>query len=217
MKISLFLLYFRIFSRIRRTRLLIYFGIGINAVFYAVSFALILYFCGPGPGHNLIESFNDHHCVVQARTLGTIQASFNIASDIYLLCIPMPVISNLQLSRKKKIGVSAMFMTGSLSVILPSKVVLKMLSAVQGCYMQHLKSLLSRFERPHTRFYVGNHSCVYHIVSISPLAPEAERLQFQRGRDQRWHHVRLLSSATSNHPQRRISPRFQQILTNQSL
>lgn len=120
-KISLFLLYFRIFSRIRSTRLLIYFGIGINAVFYATSFALVLYFCGPGPGHNIIQSFDDHHCVVQARTLGTFQASFNIASDIYLLCIPMPVISNLQLSTKKKVGVIAMFMTGSLSVILPPK------------------------------------------------------------------------------------------------
>lgn len=120
-KISLFLLYYRIFSRIRRTRLLIYFGIGINAVFYAASFSLILYFCGPGPGHNLIQSFDDYHCVVQARTLATFQASFNIASDIYLLCIPMPVISNLQLSTKKKIGVIAMFMTGSLSVILPPK------------------------------------------------------------------------------------------------
>ena len=128
MKISLFLLYYRIFSRIRSTRLLIYFGIGINAVTYAVNFALILYFCGPGPGHNIIQSFDDYHCVVSARTLATFQASFNIASDIYLLCIPMPVISNLQLSTKKKIGVVAMFMTGSLLVILPLKSMLMMLN-----------------------------------------------------------------------------------------
>ncbi len=118
-KISLFLLYYRVFSRIKRTRFLIFIGIGVNAVFYATSFALILYFCGPGPGHNLIQSFDDHNCVVDARTLGTAQASFNIASDIYLLYIPVPVISNLQLSRQKKIGVIAIFMTGSLLVTFP--------------------------------------------------------------------------------------------------
>ena len=119
-KISLFLFYHRIFSRLRTTRYLIYFGIGFNTVFYATSFSLIMYFCGPGPGHNLIQSFDDHNCVVDARTLGTVQASFNTASDIYLLCIPMPVISRLQLSREKKIGVIAIFMTGSLLVTFPT-------------------------------------------------------------------------------------------------
>lgn len=116
-KLSLFLLYFRVFSQIRRTKRLLYFGIGFNVVFYATSFALILYLCGPGSGPNLRKSFNSHHCVVDSRNLGTVQASFNIFSDLYLLCIPMPVISKLQLSKKKKIGVSAIFMTGFLSVL----------------------------------------------------------------------------------------------------
>ena len=118
-KISLFLLYFRIFSRIWRTKMLIYFGIGVNTVFYAISTTLVLYFCGPTHGHNFIQAFADYNCVVQARTLADVQASFNIASDIYLLCIPIPVVSRLQLSKKKKVGVSAIFMTGSLSVIRP--------------------------------------------------------------------------------------------------
>lgn len=115
-KISLFLLYLRIFSTIRRTRYLIYLGIGVNAIFYAISFALILYYCGPGGDGKFVKAFGTKKCVVDARTLITVQASFNIASDMYLLCIPVPVISNLQLPTKKKIGVMAIFMTGSLLV-----------------------------------------------------------------------------------------------------
>ena len=113
-KISLFLLYLRIFSCVRSTRWLIYIGMLVNSIFYACSFALILYFCGPPIGTSFTESFASHHCVVEGRNLGTIQASFNTASDIYLLCIPMPVVSNLQLSRKRKIGLMAVFMTGTL-------------------------------------------------------------------------------------------------------
>lgn len=116
-KVSLFLLYYRVFSLDRCTRLLIHAGIGVNALFYAISFALILYFCSPGPGQNLVQTFaTSPHCTVNARNLGIIQASFNVASDVYLLGIPLPVITKLQLSRQKKIGVIAIFMTASLWV-----------------------------------------------------------------------------------------------------
>lgn len=128
-KLSLFLLYLRIFSRIRRTKILIYFGIGFNMVFYITNFALILYFCGPSPGsRSMIKSMARHRCVVDSRNLGTVQASFNIFSDIYLLCVPIPVVSKLQLSGKRKIGVYAMFMTGSLSVLFPIIIVLRKLT-----------------------------------------------------------------------------------------
>lgn len=116
-KVSLFLLYYRVFSLDRRTRLLIHAGIGVNALFYAISFALILSFCSPGPGQNLVQTFAaSPHCVVDARILGIIQASFNVVSDVYLLGTPLPIISKLQLSRQKKIGVTAIFMTASLWV-----------------------------------------------------------------------------------------------------
>ena len=91
---------------------------GFDAVSCATSFALVLYFCGPRPGsgHSLTQPFNDHHCVVDARFLGTVQAAFNDVSDIYLLCIPMPIISHRQLPRIRRNGVIAIFMTGSLLV-----------------------------------------------------------------------------------------------------
>ena len=91
-----------------------YLGIAFNVVFYITSFALVLDFCAPSKGQTILQSFNDRKCIVYARNLGTVQASFNIFSDLYLLCLPIPVISKLQLSTKRKIGVLAIFMTGTL-------------------------------------------------------------------------------------------------------
>ena len=113
-KIALFLFYLRLFSQHQRTKLMIYLGIGINAVFHVISFALVLCFCSPRPKRNIIQSFNTRHCTFDAFTLGIFQGSFNLASDIYIFVLPIPVLSKLQLSKKKKIGVSVIFVTGSL-------------------------------------------------------------------------------------------------------
>lgn len=116
MKLSLFLLYFRIFSRNQRTKFLLYFGIISVTIFYVTCFVLFIYYCGTND-QNLRVSFASKHCSVDAVNLGIAQACFNILSDLYLLCIPIPIVLKLQLSGKKKISCLAIFMTGSLSVI----------------------------------------------------------------------------------------------------
>ncbi|MCJ1346583.1 hypothetical protein MMC31_004801, partial [Peltigera leucophlebia] len=45
-----------------------------------------------------------------------VQGIFNIVSDFYVLVLPLPVVWKLQLPLRKKIAVSAVFMTGLLSV-----------------------------------------------------------------------------------------------------
>ena len=49
-----------------------------------------------------------------------IQGIFNVVSDFYLLILPIPVVWQLQMPSKRKIGVCAIFMTGILYVVLPS-------------------------------------------------------------------------------------------------
>ena len=115
-KSSLFLLYYRIFSPIRRVKILIYCGIGFNVILYTTAFALHLHYCGPESGTDLGEVLVSRQCVVDAQNAGTAQASINIFSDLYLLCLPVPVVWKMQLPKKKKLGVLAMFMTGFLSV-----------------------------------------------------------------------------------------------------
>lgn len=45
---------------------------------------------------------------------GVAQGTINLLSDFYLLVVPIPAVLALQLPKKKKIGVIAIFMTGFL-------------------------------------------------------------------------------------------------------
>ena len=47
------------------------------------------------------------------KSLGAI----NLASEIYILCVPIPAVSKLQLSTKKRIGVTVIFATGFMYVV----------------------------------------------------------------------------------------------------
>ena len=41
----------------------------------------------------------------------------NVVSDVYILCVPTAAISKLQLSKKRKIGVMLVFVTGVMYVL----------------------------------------------------------------------------------------------------
>ena len=45
---------------------------------------------------------------------GEVQGVFNLVGDIYLLILPMPAVWALQITRRKKFGIMAIFMTGFL-------------------------------------------------------------------------------------------------------
>ncbi|KAL8939801.1 MAG: hypothetical protein Q9216_003152 [Gyalolechia sp. 2 TL-2023] len=49
--------------------------------------------------------------------LAIAQGAVNIASDFYIFLLPIPGVLQLQLGTKKKIGICAIFMTGSLACL----------------------------------------------------------------------------------------------------
>ena len=100
LKLSLLLLYLRIFAPDKVTRYLIYFGMTICIVAYTVLMFLNI--------------FSNVDTVIAAnKSLGAV----NFSSDVYILCVPITAISKLQLSMKKKIGVMFVFMTGFMYVV----------------------------------------------------------------------------------------------------
>ena len=100
LKLSLLLLYLRIFAPNNITRCLIYLGMAVCAVAYTVLLFLNI--------------FSHIDTVIAAKkSLGAI----NLASDIYILCVPIPTVSKLQLSTKKRIGVMVIFATGFMYVV----------------------------------------------------------------------------------------------------
>lgn len=114
-KFTLLMLYHRIFSPDRWTRLFIYFGIGVIFIVYTVTASMFLGLCVPRKGESWALALLSSRCRATI-VIAYIQGIFNIVSDFYVLVLPLPVLWKLQLPLRKKVGVSAVFITGLLLV-----------------------------------------------------------------------------------------------------
>lgn len=112
-KLSLFLLYLRIFPLSHRVRGFVYFGIASTGVFYTFATLFPIIICSPRRGETRFVSQFSARCA-RDNTLGYIMTVFNVVSDHYVLAIPMPVVWKLQMPTRKKIEISAVFLIGIL-------------------------------------------------------------------------------------------------------
>ena len=110
-KLTLFLLYLHIFSRLRWLRFLIWAGIICTALFYGSMAIIFSIICTPAKGQSYLEAFLSTQCG-KASDISLAAGFFNMLSDIYLLVIPIPAVWSLQLERRRKLGVLIIFATG---------------------------------------------------------------------------------------------------------
>ena len=115
-KLSLLLLYLRLFKPSKVTRWLVYGGIIACGIFYSASIISNCALCLPKPGQpddDTAWRLSFTECSLPSQKLAICQAVFSTLSDIYLLVIPIRSIFQLQLlPLKRKIGVSAIFTIG---------------------------------------------------------------------------------------------------------
>ncbi|KAL8711208.1 MAG: hypothetical protein Q9220_004353 [cf. Caloplaca sp. 1 TL-2023] len=71
------------------------------------------------------------------------QGAVNVASDFYIFLLPIPGVLQLQLPKKRKIGVCAIFATGSLVVELTVGVMCGCMPALAGFFRHYLPLLRS--------------------------------------------------------------------------
>lgn len=111
-KLSLFLLYHRLFRIQKSIRYAIIFGIIFSFLNFSSQLIVSAIFCTPKVGHpwDLAVAAKCSRGEASVVVLGV----GNLILDIYLLILPIPVILPLKLSVKKKIGVFAIFMAGLL-------------------------------------------------------------------------------------------------------
>ena len=114
-KLSLLLLYLEVFGPRTKLRYATYFGIFFVVVCYAGFFVAYCALAIPRPGQNLI-AFMYSKGIASLLPLAVAQGAVNIASDFYIFLLPIPGVLQLQMPTKKKIGICAIFMTGSLYV-----------------------------------------------------------------------------------------------------
>ncbi|KAL8759901.1 MAG: hypothetical protein Q9184_003485, partial [Pyrenodesmia sp. 2 TL-2023] len=104
-KLSLLLLFYRIFSPDRLTKYLVIFGILFVFILYTTFLLLTFLLCQS----SLVPS-----CAAEWTLFVLITSGLNILNDIYLLMIPLAAIARLQMPPRRKLGVSAIFFTGLL-------------------------------------------------------------------------------------------------------
>ena len=108
-KVSILLLYLRIFSISTPLRISIHIGILIMALFCAAS-------VGIGIGSVVkcvgIAAKTLHYCHNVTGPIQLFNSAFNVVTDIWILILPMPLIWNLQLPHRRKIGFAAVFSAG---------------------------------------------------------------------------------------------------------
>lgn len=116
-KVAFLVFYLRLFSPVTHVRYMIWAGMAVVITFCVVFVVLDIVACAPWPSEHgdwLAPSLLDR-CDRIAVDLITAAAYFSVITDFYILFIPLHQIPKLGLSRKRKIGVSLIFLTGFLA------------------------------------------------------------------------------------------------------
>lgn len=115
-KVSLLLLYLRIFKVAREAAIMVWTGIVFITMFYLASFAAQAAMCFPRGSENWFDATLAPRCGMPQVRLAAVQGVVGILTDFYALAIPFVLVTRLQMTNSKKAGVAAIFLTGLMYV-----------------------------------------------------------------------------------------------------
>ncbi|KUJ19298.1 uncharacterized protein LY89DRAFT_780274 [Mollisia scopiformis] len=116
-KVAFFVWYLRLFSVIKYVKIMVLVGM-VTVITFCVAFITIdLVACCPWPSEHggWLDPKMLSRCNKIAPNLVTSGAYFSVITDFYILFIPLHQVPGLNLSRNKKIGLSFIFLTGTLA------------------------------------------------------------------------------------------------------
>ena len=113
-KLSLFLMLLDLFGVKKWLRVAVWVGIVVTGLFYLSMTVALLVLCAPRKQTQLayLMILSTPKCLNNLALILPV-GFMNVVSDVYLLLLPLSVLWGLQLPTMKKIGVSAIFLTGS--------------------------------------------------------------------------------------------------------
>ncbi|CAD6593060.1 MAG: hypothetical protein ASARMPRED_006953, partial [Alectoria sarmentosa] len=115
-KLSYFILYLHIFKPLPRMRIAIWIGGAISTIFYALIFALDMYFATPRRGETYITHYLNP--VDKGGThLSVPFAAIGLVFDLYIITLPIYGVCQLQLSSRQKFSISLVFLTGAFACV----------------------------------------------------------------------------------------------------
>ena len=110
-KASILLLYLRLFAPKTWFRYTIWCTMGFMFALYFSYIAVNASLCAPRPGQSWLFPGVLQKCLRQETYL-IIQGGCNVAIDVLILVLPVPVIMKLRMKKSRKIGILAVFGTG---------------------------------------------------------------------------------------------------------
>ena len=112
-KNSILILLLRLFSPARGFRYLVYAGLIWSTMISLVSIVVSGTLCAPRPGESFTSMKVASRCTHQS-IWAVVQGTLTVLLDLYILYLPIPMIWKLQMDLKRRAGVVAIFMTGSM-------------------------------------------------------------------------------------------------------
>ncbi|RYP80359.1 hypothetical protein DL769_002508 [Monosporascus sp. CRB-8-3] len=114
-KLTLLALYLRIFKPAAWACSAIWIGIVITILFYIATFIGYLGLC-VRIGAPVWSSMQNIRCANNNLMISKAQGWYGLISDVYILTIPLSLVSRLKLNPRRKLGVIAVFLTGLAAV-----------------------------------------------------------------------------------------------------
>ncbi|KAI1130425.1 hypothetical protein F5Y10DRAFT_263118 [Nemania abortiva] len=128
-KTATLLLFRQVFNVSRAMLIAIWIGIAVSFTLYGSSLAALSYFSAPHAGqtwdqvaaeaisNNLSPLYKGVAPIVIPLYWGVAQGAIGTVFDLYIFILPLPILSRLNLSRKRKLQLSALFFVAILGVV----------------------------------------------------------------------------------------------------
>ncbi|KAK8066134.1 hypothetical protein PG997_012881 [Apiospora hydei] len=115
-KVSFFLFYRRLFRPVTHVKVMVWVGIALVTTFCVAYIIIDIVACAPWPSeHGWLDPNTMKRCGAIAPKLVTAGAYFSVLTDFYILAIPLQQVPQLRLSKRRKVGLSFIFLTGLLA------------------------------------------------------------------------------------------------------
>ncbi|KAL8654903.1 MAG: hypothetical protein Q9226_003250 [Calogaya cf. arnoldii] len=113
-KFSILILYLRLFSVNKTFRYCVWATMFFVGGYLGANLLTQIFGCSPRSKYWLPDT--PGHCINYTKA-GLAYGSMNIVSDLVIFILPHPIVWRLQLSRREKIGVSVIFLSGAITCI----------------------------------------------------------------------------------------------------
>lgn len=116
-KLTFFIFYIQLFKPFRWLLISCYIGIAFTICAYLSFFIAQVALCTPHPGESWLQMYADPREFANLDYLAIPVAATSFAIDIYVLVLPIVGVSKLKMSRRRRVGVLLIFMTGFVACV----------------------------------------------------------------------------------------------------